>query len=214
MTPTSSRRGKNKEYRGEPEGSRVANWLNGKVDATWTFGPTQPEDSLPQIHWKNRPDPPTPEALRRVTELVELLQATLDADGKLNRHQYARLVLAVMRRRFQALAGLRVESGGPQHPRYRLEMVYVDIAGSSGEGPVMRFLFGLAEQGLQHRLRRCRHCGKWLFAHFDTQTFCAGGGCRKAYRAKDKAYAEVHRKRMRERYWDIKTGKCKPRKRR
>lgn len=222
MTPTSSRHGKNRQYRGEPFGTRVANWLNGKWEPGFQRG------SIPV---RGNALPPTRAVVARIAKLIQLFQAAINADGKLDGRAFQKPHNAIRPYRFRALPSWQTfgaEYVAVDHPRGaeagpladppakpgRFAVTYLATGRPLGEGVVIYWLFALAQEGLHHRLRRCQQCGKWVFAHFDTQTFCAGGVCRKAHRAQDEAYAELHRKRMRERYWDIKTGKCKPQKRR
>jgi hypothetical protein len=66
-------------------------------------------------------------------------------------------------------------------------------------------LFG---QGAILRIRRCRHCTLWFFAHFSSQEFCKAA-CRIKHFAGTDEFKERRRKYMRDRYWLLKTKNVK-----
>ena len=59
----------------------------------------------------------------------------------------------------------------------------------------------LAEEGLLHRVRRCRACKRWFFARFRHQDFCSQACQQKHYRSSDEWKAH-RREYMRKHYAD------------
>jgi hypothetical protein len=66
------------------------------------------------------------------------------------------------------------------------------------EGLVVSRILELARQGLVHRLRQCKRCRSWYFAHFAHQRFCTGS-CQQANLRKSESFKAKRRVYMRDR---------------
>lgn len=189
---------RNRRFQGEPWGTAVARWLNESRHAKGTA---------------------------RVAEIADLLQAALDVAGRVDR-DVLRELQELMRSyefravpnwtpredtspegarntlvHFFALTGRDPQIKPDADERGRLLVYYVagtDRA-SREEGFAIWQLFELAQEGLQHRLRRCSWCKRWFFAHRHDQVFCSGK-CRRSHREHSPEYQEAHRAYMRGRY--------------
>src|SRR5207245_2745463 len=64
---------------------------------------------------------------------------------------------------------------------------------------VMR-LIKLAEMGAVGRIKKCQQCGKWFYARFTHQDFCAEE-CRVKHNAQSERAKEYRRDKAREYYW-------------
>src|SRR5207248_10605503 len=65
--------------------------------------------------------------------------------------------------------------------------------------PEMRWLVQLIEQGAILKIRRCKQCSSWFFAHFSHQEFCKER-CRLKHLSTSESFKEKRRKYMREYY--------------
>jgi hypothetical protein len=88
---------------------------------------------------------------------------------------------------------------------YRFKDVPSDRArGARAECDAARNLIQLADMGLLDSLRQCAYekCGKWFFARFAHQHFCAEGDCRNEYNTVSPRAKENRQKHALKYYWD------------
>jgi hypothetical protein len=72
----------------------------------------------------------------------------------------------------------------------------------------VRWLVQLIEQGAILKIRRCKQCTSWFFAHFSHQEFCKTS-CRITHFAASEKFKEKRRKYMRDYYRLQRSGKVK-----
>ena len=72
----------------------------------------------------------------------------------------------------------------------------------------IRWFVQLIEQGAILKIRRCKQCTSWFFAHFSHQEFCKTP-CRIAHFAASEKFKEKRRKYMRDYYRLRRSGKVK-----
>jgi hypothetical protein len=72
----------------------------------------------------------------------------------------------------------------------------------------VRWLVQLIEQGAIHKIRRCKQCMTWFFAHFSHQEFCKTP-CRRKHLESTEKFKEARRKYMRVYYKLQKTKNVK-----
>jgi hypothetical protein len=163
-------------YKGEPEGSLLAAYLNGDLDGV---KPTAAE----------------------AEELRALLQAVC-AMRRREKHPLAHQ-LGCDDRRAWLLEIFPVLDAHPkrtycfdEHDRYR-----ITLRAREFQGWAVHYVCELAKRGLEGRLRVCRQCGQWFYAHREKkQKFCNGGRCRKKHCKQSPEFKEYKARLMRERY--------------
>jgi hypothetical protein len=186
---------KNRHYAGEPVGSYVANFLNGK----WPLRPWYP------YRRHRRPTLPERERVARIAVLISMMQKQLQLavpqkEGPIDKKLlvlFRLLTKDVGRYRYRLSPGLGSRRDGSVGLWASFEPA---PSVRSGESVAVRWLFILVEQGCFDHLRHCEQCSKWFFAHIITQRFCPGGKCEKKHREQNPAYKEYHRRKSLESY--------------
>jgi hypothetical protein len=163
-------------YEGEPDGSLLAAYLNGRLEGV----------------------KPTTAELGEIGKLLNAFSAMRER----KEHPLAHRVNGDHR-----LAYLAEVSGVLKEHRYELRPCLdergcyrADRGPASFQGWALHVISELAERGLEGRLRICRYCGQWLYAHRDRQEFCHGGRCRKKYSKESSEYKEYQKGLMKVRY--------------
>lgn len=201
-----------RRYLGEPIGSELAAWMNKERDlasrmwARWRedfdvglavvlpagLQATRPvglviSETQP---WPTMTSPLTrasPAAVKRIGELIKILQEEVPEDDRARVHRAVRLSSYELKFSLTFI----FHAG-------RLVPVYL-LPSRNAEGPAIWHVLQLLHQGLLHRLRRCAWCKHWLFAHFNSQLFCSAK-CRKTHRERSEEYKAYRRKKAKQYY--------------